>query len=134
MARQFRKHYQLEEARALLPLVRRWLGQLTAVREKLQRHECWAAPRLLAGEDLGGTRVHTWVRDLSRFREAAQEFQAREILLKDIDRGLVDFPALRDGVEVLLCWEKTEDDIRFWHPLCEGYSGRRPIDDDFSSG
>jgi hypothetical protein len=48
-------------------------------------------------------------------------------LVKDVDRGLVDFPALRDGEEVLLCWRVGEDEIGFWHPVDEGFSGRRPL-------
>ena len=48
-------------------------------------------------------------------------------LVKDLDQGLVDFPALREGEEVLLCWRLGEDEIGFWHGLEEGFSGRRPL-------
>jgi hypothetical protein len=48
-------------------------------------------------------------------------------LVKDLDEGLVDFPAQREGEEVLLCWRLGEDEIRFWHGLEEGFSGRRPL-------
>src|SRR5947199_127615 len=47
------------------------------------------------------------------------------VLVKDLDRGLVDFPALRDGEEVLLCWEVGEDEIAFWHGVDEGFAGRK---------
>jgi hypothetical protein len=47
--------------------------------------------------------------------------------VKDLDEGLVDFPALRGGEEVLLCWRLGEDEIEFWHGLDEGFSGRRPL-------
>ena len=47
--------------------------------------------------------------------------------VKDLDEGLVDFPALRGGEEVLLCWRLGEDGIEFWHGLDEGFSGRRPL-------
>jgi len=50
-----------------------------------------------------------------------------EIVLRDLDRGLVDFPSLRDGEEVLLCWRLGEEEIGFWHSLHEGFSGRRPL-------
>jgi hypothetical protein len=49
--------------------------------------------------------------------------------VKDADEGLVDFPALRDGEEVLLCWKVGEDEIAFWHGLEDGFAGRRPVDD-----
>jgi hypothetical protein len=48
-------------------------------------------------------------------------------LVKDLDEGLVDFPAQRDGEEVLLCWRLGEEEIGFWHGLDEGFSGRRPL-------
>jgi len=48
-------------------------------------------------------------------------------LAKDLDDGLVDFPAQREGEEVLLCWRLGEDEIAFWHGLDEGFSGRKPL-------
>ena len=48
-------------------------------------------------------------------------------LVKDLDEGLVDFPAQRSGEEVLLCWRLGEDEIGFWHGLDEGFSGRKPL-------
>jgi hypothetical protein len=49
------------------------------------------------------------------------------VVVKDLDRGLVDFPALRDGEEVLLCWQVGEDEVAFWHGLEEGFAGRKPL-------
>jgi hypothetical protein len=48
-------------------------------------------------------------------------------LVKDLDEGLVDFPARREGEDVLLCWRLGEDEVAFWHGLEEGFSGRRPL-------
>jgi len=48
-------------------------------------------------------------------------------LVKDLDAGLVDFPARREGVEVLLCWRLGEDEVGYWHGLEEGFSGRKPL-------
>ena len=48
-------------------------------------------------------------------------------VVKDLDDGLVDFPAKREGEDVLLCWRLGEDEIAFWHALDEGYSGRKPL-------
>ena len=48
-------------------------------------------------------------------------------LVKDLDQGLVDFPAQREGVDVLLCWRLGEDEIGYWHGLEEGFSGRKPL-------
>jgi hypothetical protein len=49
------------------------------------------------------------------------------VLVKDLDRGLVDFPALRAGEEVLLCWQVGEDEVAYWHGLEEGFAGRKPL-------
>jgi hypothetical protein len=49
------------------------------------------------------------------------------VQIKDFDRGLVDFPHLRDGREVFLCWELDEDDIAFWHDIDGGYAGRERL-------
>ncbi len=51
----------------------------------------------------------------------------RDIVLRDLDRGLIDFPAIRDGREVYLCWIDGEEDIAFWHELDAGYGGRQPL-------
>ena len=50
------------------------------------------------------------------------------IVLRDIDRGLVDFPAVVDGREIYLCWELGEDEVGYWHELEGGYGGREPLD------
>jgi hypothetical protein len=57
----------------------------------------------------------------------AGEIQALGAIVKDLELGLVDFPSLREGEEVLLCWRIGEDSIGFWHPVDEGFSGRRPL-------
>ena len=50
------------------------------------------------------------------------------VQLKDLDLGLLDFPARRNGAEVLLCWHVGEDAVTAWHGLEEGFAGRKPID------
>ena len=124
--RQFQKHYTRDEARALLPQVRRWLECLDELRRRLQQLDQRLAAVLQDG-DAGGESVNQWVRTLAELREVLGEFHRREILIKDLDRGLVDFPAILGGKEVFLCWEKDEDDIEFWHELDTGYAGREKL-------
>jgi hypothetical protein len=50
------------------------------------------------------------------------------VQIKDLDTGLLDFPALRDGTEVELCWQVGEDAVEYWHGIGEGFAGRKPID------
>jgi hypothetical protein len=61
-------------------------------------------------------------------QEILATFQLRQIVVKDLFRGLVDFPAILDGKEVFLCWESGEADIEFWHDLESGYSGREKLE------
>ena len=123
-------HYTREEARALLPQIRTWLKGLESCRESLTKQdEKLAALRTEAG-DLGGKLVNRWARTLAEARSLLLEFSSREIEIKDLSRGLIDFPAIIDGKEVYLCWENGEDDIEFWHDLEAGYAGRTPIDED----
>jgi hypothetical protein len=56
-----------------------------------------------------------------------ERIQSAGALVKDLDRGLLDFPSLRDGAEILLCWHLGEDDIAFWHAADEGFAGRKPL-------
>jgi len=56
-----------------------------------------------------------------------EELQGLGVQVKDLDRGLVDFPCVHRGREVLLCWELGEDEVAFWHGADEGYAGRRPL-------
>jgi len=52
----------------------------------------------------------------------------RGAIVKSPDDGLVDFPARREGEEILLCWRLGEDEVEYWHPLEEGFAGRKPIE------
>ncbi len=127
MERHFFKHYTLAEARALLPQLRIWLQQLQRLRRDLASYEQSTQARLDEGDDFGGGKVHQWVRNLAAFKDLLDEFGRREIQLKDIDRGLVDFPAIQAGREVFLCWELEEDDITHWHDLESGFAGREKL-------
>jgi hypothetical protein len=66
-------------------------------------------------------------REGSAVARCVEQLEGLGVLVKDLDRGLVDFPALRDGEEVLLCWEVGEDGIAFWHGVEEGFAGRKPL-------
>jgi hypothetical protein len=66
-------------------------------------------------------------RESQAVTECVQRLERLGVLVKDLDRGLVDFPALRGGEEVLLCWHLGEDEVAFWHGLEEGFAGRKPL-------
>jgi len=123
----FSKHYTREEATALLPQLRTWLGRLRQLSSELERSDKRLSSLMSPGNDLGGDLVNRWVRTLAEMQEVLAEFQRREIQLKDLDRGLLDFPAIIGGREVFLCWEQDEETVEFWHDLETGYGGRERI-------
>lgn len=127
MKHRFKKHYTLDEARALLTKVRAWLKQLNEFRRELERCDKRLTSLMNPGHDIGGDLVNNWIRTLAEMQEVLLEFQKREIQIKDLERGLVDFPAIIGGREVFLCWEQDEDDIEFWHDLDAGYAGRERL-------
>jgi hypothetical protein len=67
-------------------------------------------------------------RETTAMAEAVERLERLGVIVKDADRGLVDFPALREsGEEVLLCWQVGEDELAYWHGLEEGFAGRKPL-------
>jgi hypothetical protein len=127
MEYRFEKHYTLAEARELLPQVRAWLKRLNELRQDFDRFDQRLTSLMSPGHDVGGDLVNRWIRTLADMQEVLMEFQQRQIQLKDVERGLIDFPAIIGGQEVFLCWEKDEDDIEFWHDLDSGYAGREHL-------
>ena len=69
-----------------------------------------------------------WIRALAGMQHILANFQHRQIFIKDLTRGLIDFPAIMGGKEIFLCWESDEDDIEFWHDLETGYGGREKLE------
>lgn len=122
------RHFTREEANALLPQLTALLTQLREARDELtdaEAHEALAeaAPANGGGEE--GRQVGVAFLEVRRLLETVEQ---AGIVLRDIDRGLVDFPALIDGREVYLCWELGEDEVGYWHDLEGGYGGREPLD------
>ena len=121
------RHFTRAEANALLPRLRDVLNRLRDAKDELTdaaAHEALAeaAPTNGGGEE--GRRVGVAFLEVNRLLETIER---SGILLRDIDRGLVDFPAVIDGREVYLCWELGEGAIGYWHELEAGYGGREPL-------
>jgi hypothetical protein len=128
MPHRFTKHYTREEARALLPQLREWLAELNRLRSDVDRYDKRLGGLNADGHDTGGETVNNWIRALAGMQQILAGFQSRQIVIKDVTRGLVDFPAIIGGKEVFLCWESDEDDIEFWHDLETGYGGREKLE------
>ena len=69
---------------------------------------------------------------VKRAHDAMSELESIGVQVKDLDKGLLDFPAMLDGEIVLLCWKMGEPEIAHWHTMEAGFGGRQPIDDRFT--
>ena len=67
-------------------------------------------------------------KSLQDTKDALAEMEAIGVQVKDLDKGLLDFPCLIDGRTVLLCWKLGEKEIGFWHSIEDGFAGRKPLD------
>ena len=119
------KHFTPEEARATLPLVKKIVKDILDTTKEV---------RLLA-DDLNGeiendSRVKKMVQDINSFMRELEEIGC---FYKDwnFTIGLVDFPAMIEGQEVFLCWRSDEEDIKYYHEIEAGYSGRKLIPENY---
>ena len=114
---QYSRHYTLEEARCLIPQIKQWLEEIHTLSQEQEACRDWQQAMFEEGHDLGGTKVEGEVKNLNRLLQLLNEFQTREILIRDLSKGLVDFPSIMGGEEVFLCWESGQTDIIYWHAL-----------------
>jgi hypothetical protein len=70
-------------------------------------------------------------KSLQETKDALAEMEAIGVQVKDLDKGLLDFPCIVDGRTVLLCWKLGEKEIGFWHSIEDGFAGRKPLDSRF---
>jgi hypothetical protein len=121
------RHWTPEQANQLRPIVGATVRRLRAAREVLAQDEVDSEFALLA-ESTGGA----WPgKERAKASiDVALGFEALErldIVVRDLDRGLVDFPAVIDGREVYLCWLLDEPAVTHWHAIESGFAGRRPL-------
>jgi hypothetical protein len=124
----FQKHFTIDEARAMLPELRSVFSDAHRRRDVVQKTDSELGKRLKeTGADVGGEKVSGLLMDMLQLNTQLRRIQEMGVQIKDFDRGLIDFPHIRDGREVFLCWELDEDDIEFWHDIDCGYGGRERL-------
>lgn len=122
------KTFTLNEARNLLPRLRKLLSRMTREREALSGLRDEIDKARAKSDYGGGSRVGpAYILHLAGFSEAIQEIEMLGVHVKDLRVGLIDFPHERDGRIVYLCWRPDEDEIEWWHEIDSGFAGRRPI-------
>ena len=132
------KLFTLPEANQLLPSLEPLVRRLMAKRQELrQRHQVLQEFRARASGNGGVLPGSTFAqaktesaRLAAEIQEDVQRIESWGCVVKDLDHGLVDFPAQRQGEQVFLCWRLGEPGIRYWHGLQEGFAGRKPLGED----
>lgn len=123
------RYFTLAEANETLNFIRPLMEQVQQIRTKIlaKQPEAWPAIEKSVGN--GGNRaLSSMVQDFEKLEALVHRIQATDVLIKDINLGLLDFPALKEGHEVYLCWQYGEGDIAFWHEVEAGFAGRQPIE------
>ena len=127
MANNFSTHYTLAEARAMIPQVREWLKHISLLRHEYTEVSRCIDKMMKERSDIGGISINQSIKLLSKIQTVFSEFKKHQIQIKDLERGLVNFPSKRGNREVFLCWEKDEEDIDHWHELDASYDSREPL-------
>ena len=121
------RDYTFEQANAAREFVTERLERLRSARAQLTDEEARETLTQAAPSNGGGAPGRVVSEGFLGLQEAIGELQEMDIVLRDLDRGLVDFPAMRDGREIYLCWEEGEPEVGFWHDPEAGFGGRQPI-------
>jgi hypothetical protein len=123
------RYFTLEEANSFIPALEEIL---TKLKDQVDRMGLEYSEIENLREDVRGNGGHDsgpkYLGEISRFAHLINEVNSRGCILKDVARGLVDFPCLKDGREVYLCWMLGETSIEWWHERDEGFDGRQSIE------
>jgi hypothetical protein len=121
------RHFTLEEANAQIPWVVDKLAALRDARVRLTDQQARQALTEGSPTNGGGQPGKVVGEAFVDLQNGIAAFDHRGIVLRDLDSGLIDFPAIRDDEEIYLCWIDGENEIGFWHGLDAGYAGREPL-------
>lgn len=137
------KTFTLDEAQLMLPTIEGLLKramEAKAAAESLEEELQQLARKIFLA---GGTMVKVGEVQrqksalaglVQRAKDALQEIESIGVQVKDLNIGLLDFPAYLDGEIVLLCWKLGEEKIEYWHDLESGFRGRQPVNGRFGQG
>ena len=123
------RHWTLAQVNAVRGWVARHVERLRAARDQLVASPGYASAVGTAPESGGAWPDRDDARAAVELVLGLQAFEKLEIVVRDLDRGLIDFPTLRDGEEVYLCWLLDEPEVAHWHAIEAGFPGRRPLAD-----
>lgn len=122
-------HFSVEEANSILDAIKPLVEEMINLKKKLDSKGYDVYNHQYFGGS-GPNGKGPFPDEMERLVDIIRKISADGVLIKGIDRGLVDFPHIREnGEEVYLCWSFGEGEIAFWHTIPEGFSGRRNINE-----
>ncbi len=122
-------YFTVEEANQALQTIKPLMDEVQSIRAGIlaRRPEVWPAIERSAGNG-GNPTLSRLVMEFEKLDRLLHRIQKTGAMIKDINTGLLDFPAWRQDHEVYLCWQHGEERIGFWHEIEAGYAGRQPIE------
>lgn len=121
--------FTLEQANEALKIIRPLMDEVQVIRQKILSNQPEAWPAIEKSVGNGGNRaLSRMAQDFEKLDNMVHQILDTGVQIKDINLGLLDFSALKDGREVYLCWQYGEAEIAYWHEVDAGFAGRRPID------
>jgi hypothetical protein len=122
------QYFTLQQANEALKIIRPLMDEVQVIRQKIMANQPEAWPAIEKSVGNGGNRaLSNMVQDFEKLDTLVHHILDTGVQIKDINLGLLDFSALRDGREVYLCWQYGEGEIAFWHEVEDGFAGRQPI-------
>ncbi len=120
--------YTIQQAREALPRVVALMDYVQQARAEIVHLKPKVWPFLRSKVANGGNaHITDLTEQFARLDTAVRQIMGMGILVKDIDKGIVDFLSKRQGKEVFLCWQYGEENIDYWHAIEDGFAGRQPI-------
>ena len=124
----FKKYFTIEEANSLIPLLLKTIPEIQTLSITLSNKfpdvkKAWKK----ANDNGGSIQGPEYLTFALKFNDLMNDLKNKGCVMKGINQGLVDFPAMRDGKEVFLCWKNPETKITHWHNLDSGFAGRQEL-------
>jgi Uncharacterized conserved protein (DUF2203) len=121
------RHWTVEEANAALGYVGMKIDRLRELIALMEAPEAERGYAVAGVESGGGWPGREPAAAAVEVALIMQVLERLDIVIRDLDRGLIDFPSLRGGEEVYLCWLRDEPRVTHWHDPAGGFAGRRPL-------
>ena len=123
-----KRFFTVEEARQLLPSLKELMGKVMVISHRLEEYrEVVQQLADSASSNTGGPEGTAYLDIVISLQSCLTQLQETGCVLRSLQDGLIDFPHLKEGREIYLCWKFGEEDIRFWHEVDEGFAGRTPL-------